>query len=243
MDGNLQSIFSSLEIIWVLYDRVLNWSKEKCLDDNRDIFILSKGQATLALYTILADKGLFEKKDLESFCKFNSKFSMQADYTKFMGGIELSAGSLGHGFPMAVGVALAAKIKKRCSQIYVLAGDGEMNEGTMWEACLLAADKELDNLCLIIDDNDSIGKMVRLNSLAEKLRVFGFEVYDVDGHDVNALEEVLLLKNMSLKPRAIIAHTIRGYGSKSLMEDNSWFHRAPNEEELAHLLKEVENFA
>lgn len=240
-DANLQSIFSSLEIMWTLYHGVLNWSVDLCQDSNRDLFVLSKGQSTLGLHVILEELNLFQWKELKGFCTYNSRFSMQADRTKFQGGIEVSAGSLGHGYPMAVGIAMANKIKKLPSKVYVLAGDGEMNEGTMWEACLLAAHKKLDNLCLIIDNNDSIGKMVTMEPLPEKLESFGFQTFEVNGHNIDELNQVLK-QSCQDKPTAIIAQTQRGYGSKTLMEHNEWFHKAPSEEELQMLLREVDDF-
>lgn len=243
-DGNLQSCFSSLEILYALYHGVMNWSPETAKSPERDYFILSKGQSSLALSAVLEEKGLFREDELNTFCKFGSRFSMQLDRTKFSeGGIENSAGSLGHGFPMAVGLANALRIKGGKNRVYVLAGDGEMNEGTMWEACAFAGGHKLDNLTLIIDDNDSIGRMLDLSPLKAKLEAFGFSVSEADGHDVEQLKNVLNeYKNVVGKPQAVIAHTVRGYGSKTLMSDNSWFHRSPNDEELEMLKKEVEVF-
>ena len=244
-DGNLQSCFSSVEIIYVLYNGVMNWGKDIAVSDERDYFILSKGQSSLALSAVLEDKGLFVADEVNTFCRFGSRFSMQLDRTKFPeGGIENSAGSLGHGFPMAVGLAYACKIKKIAdNHVYVLAGDGEMNEGSMWEACAFAGGHRLENITLIIDDNDSIGKMLDLSPLRDKLSSFGFSVFEADGHNVDDLKSTFgRCKGISEKPQAVIAHTIRGYGSRTLMSDNSWFHRAPNNEELEMLKKEVETF-
>lgn len=243
-DANLQSCFSSIEILYALYHGVMNWTPEDAKSPERDYFILSKGQSSLALSAVLEEKGLFEREELNTFCEFGSRFSMQLDRTKFSeGGIENSAGSLGHGFPMAVGLANATRIKGGRNRIYVLAGDGEMNEGTMWEACAFAGGHKLDNLTLIIDDNESIGRMLDLSPLKDKLEAFGFSVSEVDGHDVVKLKNVLSeCKNTVGKPQAVIAHTIRGYGSKTLMSDNSWFHRSPDDEELEMLKKEVDDF-
>ena len=246
-DGNLQSVFSSMEIIWTLYNRVMNWSKEIARSPERDYFILSKGQSTMALTAVLAQKGLFPTEELMTFGQLKSRFSMQADRTKLPeGGIENSAGSLGHGFPMATGMALAHKIRGMDNRFYVLAGDGEMNEGTMWEAALLASSKKLDNLCLIVDDNDSIGRMIDMGSLADKLRAFGFAVDACDGHDVYALtDKIQLLKEISERekvPSCLIAKTQRGYGSRTLMTDRSWFHRYPKDDELEILSAEVDAF-
>lgn len=243
-DGNLQSCFSSVEILYALYHGVMNWSPETAKSPERDFFILSKGQSSLALSAILEERGLFSADEVNTFCSFGSRFSMQLDRTKFPeGGIENSAGSLGHGFPMAVGLAAACRIKGAGNRVYVLAGDGEMNEGTMWEACAFAGAHKLDNITLVVDDNDSIGRMLNLSPLRGKLEAFGFTAFETDGHDVEALTDVLnSCRNVTGRPQAVIARTVRGYGSETLMGDNSWFHRSPNQEELEQLKKEVEAF-
>lgn len=243
-DGNLQSVFSCLDIVWTLYDKIMNWSPENALDDDRDFFIISKGQATLALFPVLIEKGFFAFEEVVSeIGQFNSRFCIQTDITKFKGGIENNAGSLGHGFPFATGIAYANKIKQSPSQVYALAGDGEFCEGTMWESCIFAASKKLDNLCVIIDDNDSVGAMVDMGSLFDKLFAFGFEVYEVDGHDMTLLEETFkAARKKNGKPKAVIAKTVRGFGSKTLTDHDVWFHKAPNVEELSMLIREVEEF-
>ena len=244
-DGNLQSVFSCLDIVWTLYDRIMNWDAKNPTDKDRDIFIISKGQATLALYPVLIRKGLFKKEEVEeNIGKFDSRYCIQTDLTKFQGGIENNAGSLGHGLPFAVGIAYANKIKKSPSCVYALCGDGEFCEGTMWESCIFAAGKHLDNLCLIIDDNDSVGAMIDLGNMKERLLSFGFDVAEVDGHNMKELENTFLnMRDMKNgKPKAVIAKTVRGYGSKTMTENDIWFHKAPNEEELSILTGEVDAF-
>lgn len=250
-DANLQSAFSAMEVLWVLYDRVMHGvtgtgeelARQRYLMNaaDGDVFILSKGQSTLAMFAVLERKGILAAEELDNFCQYDSRCSMQADRTKFHGEIVSSAGSLGHGFPMAVGLAMAKKIKQEQGTVYVLAGDGEMNEGTMWESCILADTHRLDNLCLIIDDNHSSQTMVRLDNLVSKLEAFGFHTDTCNGHDLGALTRALRKKCRGT-PRAVIAETVRGYGSKTLMNDNSWFHRAPNETELQDLVREVWEF-
>lgn len=241
-DGNLQSAFSCVDILWVLYSRIMNWSASEPLADDRDIFIISKGQATLALFPILCRLGLFTMEDVASqIGKFDSRFCNQVDVTKFNGGIENSAGSLGHGLPFATGIAMANKIKGIESTVYVLCGDGEFTEGTMWESCILAGTHKLDNLCVIIDDNASVSAMVNMGSMKRKLEAFDFDVYEVDGHNTAALESVFRYTR-HCKPVAIIAHTIRGYGSKTMTDKDIWFHKAPNDEELEMLSREVDEF-
>lgn len=244
-DGNLQSAFSCVDIIWVLYDRIMNWSVEEALNEERDFCIISKGQATLALYAVLIEKKMFPMDIIaKEIGKFDSKYCIQADLTKFHGGIENSAGSLGHGLPFAVGIAYANKVKKMNSNVYVLCGDGEFCEGTMWESCIFASAKKLDNICIIIDDNNSVGKMVSLGNLKKKFEAFEFDVREVDGHDINKLEstlnEIMKLKNGN--PKLIIAHTIRGYGSETMTKFDVWFHKAPNRNELEQLEREIDKF-
>lgn len=242
-DGNLQSVFSCLEIIWVLYDKIMNWSRKKANDENRDYFIISKGQATLALYSVLIEKGFFDFKDVaNNIGKFDSRYCIQTDLTKFEGGIENNAGSLGHGLPFGAGTAYAKKIKNLKSNIFVLCGDGEFMEGTMWEACLFASSNKLDNLFVIIDDNNSAGSMVNMFDMKQKLEAFNFDVRKVDGHNELELEKVFyelkLLKNG--KPKAVIAKTIRGFGSETMMKNDIWFHKSPDKFELEQLTREVE---
>lgn len=242
-DGNLQSAFSCMETVWVLYDRIMNWAPQMAADENRDRFIISKGQATLALYAVLIDKGMFSWEDMEHMGEFDSRFCIQADRTKFPeGGIENAAGSLGHGLPFAAGLALAAKLKGNGANIYVLTGDGEFCEGTMWETCLFASAKKLDNLYVVIDDNHSAGAMIEMGSLSDKLTGFGFDVAQTDGHDVNALEQVFSSFEKNGKPKAVIADTLRGYGSRTLTNEDVWFHKAPNKDELDMLCREVQEF-
>ena len=242
-DGNLQSAFSCMEIIWSLYNGVMNWSPERALNENRDYFIVSKGQATLALYAVLIEKGMFARHKFADMGTFESRYCIQVDPTKFPeGGVENAAGSLGHGLPFGVGLAMSAKIQRRASKVYVLVGDGEFCEGTMWESCLFAAGKKLDNLCVVIDDNHSVGAMIDMGDMKLKLESFGFDVFRVDGHEVDNLTETFLRLSDNGRPKAVIASTERGYGSKTLTEQDVWFHKAPNAEELKMLCEEVDGF-
>ena len=239
-DANLQSVFSSIEIMQTLYDRVLHVTPATVDDPNRDRFVLSKGQSTMGLLAILAQKGFLPLEELFTACQYESRISMQADRTK-LPGVEISAGSLGHGFPIAAGIAWGNKMQGSKGRVFVLAGDGEMNEGTMWEAALFAGSEKLDNLTLIIDDNESIGQMLHMGDLSEKLRCFGFATDVVNGHDENAIEEAIVQPHKG-RPLVVIAKTKRGYGSTTMMTDPQWFHRAPSDEELEMLICEVERF-
>lgn len=242
-DGNLQSAFSCMEIVWSLYNGVMNWSPERATEEDRDYFVISKGQATLALYAVLIEKGMFARADFEDMGSFHSRYCIQTDPTKFPeGGIENAAGSLGHGLPFAVGLAMSVKIKKQPSIVYVLTGDGEFCEGTMWESCLFAAGKKLDNLCVIIDDNHSAKAMIDMGDMKRKLEGFGFDVFEVNGHNEDILAKTLSNMPQNGRPKAVIADTVRGYGSKTLTEEEIWFHKAPNAEELEMLCREVDDF-
>ena len=242
-DGNLQSCFSSLELIWACYDRLMNWSVEKALDENRDYFVCSKGQSTLALFVVLVQKGFLKYDELTHFAKFDSRISMQADRTKFNGGIEISAGSLGHGFPEAVGIALSKKIRKLDGKVFVLVGDGELNEGTMWEGMAFAFAHRLDNLIMLVDNNKSLNKLLDFGSFENKIKAFGFEVCNADGHNINDIIRAYDSLIDSKLPKAIIADTYRGYGSKTLMTLREWFHKSPKDQtELDSLKKEIDTF-
>jgi transketolase len=233
-DGNLQSAFSCMDIIWGLYNKHVKWEPD---NKNRNIFVISKGQATLALYAVLIQKGILSEEVFQTIGQFNSPFSNQIDITKVRG-FENAAGSLGHGLPIAVGMAIANQIQKIGSTVYVLVGDGEFMEGTMWEACMLAGSHKLRNLHIIIDDNCSITSMVDIGSMQEKLGSFGFYVQHVDGHNAKDMEKAFACKTE--KPIATIAHTIRGFGSALLQSDPIWFHKAPDTAELQQLIKEIQ---
>lgn len=230
-DGNLQSIFSSLPILWILYDQILK---------PEDSFVLSKGQSNLGLMVVLAHKNIISFDELETFCQFDSRISMQVDRTKFNGEIKVSSGSLGHGLPIATGIALAKKIKNESGKVYCLCGDGEFNEGTMWESVIFASSKKLNNLCVIIDNNKSLNKMINIGNLEDKISVFGFNKASYDYNNLHTLPHDLKAK--STRPILININTIRGYGCKTFVEDNSWFHRHPNENEVERLIDEVEEF-
>lgn len=226
--GHLASAFSILNILWVLYNRVLK---------KKDYFILSKGHGCMSLYVVLAEKGVFDKTWLNDFAKFNSKLGGHPDSRK-VPGVEASTGSLGHGLPMAVGMALGLKIIKSKKRVYCLIGDGEANEGSIWEAMMLGAEHQLDNLCCIIDNNHSTDRALKLGDLKNKLISFGWEVIEIDGHDHEAIFQALSLKSQD-RPRAIIARTIKGYGVKQMENNPAWHHRVPTKPEVKLMLEEL----
>ncbi|MEI6278417.1 MAG: transketolase [Verrucomicrobiae bacterium] len=235
-EGHIASAYSILDILWVLYSSVLQVYPSVPKHGNRDRFILSKGHGSLALYAVLAEKGFFPAKDLERFSTFESNLGGHPDCNK-VPGVETSTGSLGHGFPMAVGMAMGLKIKNSTSRVYCLIGDGEANEGSIWEAALLARHHKLDNLCCIIDFNHSTDRALDLGDVAAKFRAFGFETTTIDGHDHVAILESLNIESNS--PRAIVARTIKGHGCQVMENNPAWHHRSPGLDELKVILDQL----
>lgn len=226
--GHIPSAFSILDIVWALYNDIL-------LKD--DVFVLSKGHGCLALYAVLAEKGLITYDQLMSFAHHGSILGGHPDRNK-VPGVVASTGSLGHGLPMACGVALAKKIKKEFGRVYVLVGDGELNEGSCWESLLIADQHGLDNLTIIVDYNKSNKASIDLSDLGDKFRSFGIQTHScLDGHDADQL--ITCLKYTLGGPHAVIAHTMKGNGCERMQLDNSWHHRAPNDQELVEILEEI----
>lgn len=229
--GHIGSSMSLVEIMRVLFDSYLHFKSSDAKWPDRDRLILSKGHGCLALYAILADKGFFDPEELDSFCKFDSRLGGHPELGK-LPGVEASTGALGHGLPMAVGMALAAKIKKQGHRIVVIMGDGEINEGTVWEAAMSASKHQLNNLIAMIDYNklQSYGPtkdVLDLEPLVDKWKAFGFEVIEVDGHNIKALENLLArLPINTLKPTAVICHTIKGKGIPFAEGKAEWHHKS-----------------
>lgn len=182
------SAYSTLEVLWVLYDRILKYDPTHPRREDRDRFIMSKGHGPLALYAILVQKGFFPATELSRFLQYDGFLGGHPDRNR-VPGVEASTGSLGHGFPMAVGVALGVKAKNLPSRVYVLVGDGESNEGSVWESALLAGNLCLSNLTAILMDNRSSTR--NLGDISAKFRAFGWEVQAVDGRDETAIERAL----------------------------------------------------
>jgi transketolase len=182
------SAYSTLEVLWVLYDRILRYDPSNPQSPDRDRFILSKGHGPLVLYAILAQKGFFPTRELERFLEWEGILGGHPDRNR-VPGVEASTGSLGHGFPMAVGVALALKAKGIDRRVYVLIGDGEANEGSVWEAVLLAGDLGLSNLTAILIDNRSSSR--DLGDIPVKFRTFGWQAEIVDGRNRDAIANAL----------------------------------------------------
>lgn len=229
--GHMGSAMSLVEILRVLYDKIAKTYPKKPLHKNRDRIILSKGHGCLALYSILADKKFIKLKILKSSSKFNSILGGHPEFKK-VPGVEASTGALGHGFPIAVGAALAAKIKKKNTKIYVIMGDGEINEGSVWETAMIASKHRLSNLKVIIDYNkiQSYGfvkEVLDLEPLKEKWKSFGFEVSEVNGHDTKQLYMNFLKfkSKKDNKPSITICHTVKGKGFYFAENNPKWHHK------------------
>jgi len=228
---HIGSSMSLVEILRVLYDSYLRFQPTNPNWPGRDRFILSKGHGCLALYAILADKGFFEQKELLGFCRPMSRFGGHPERGKAPG-VEASTGALGHGLPMGVGMAIAARIRNQAYRVVVVVGDGEINEGSVWEAALSASKHRLSNLTVLVDYNklQSYGptkEVLDLEPLADKWLSFGFVVAEVDGHDIAALEA--LLQRLPLdenKPTAIICHTVKGKGIPFAEGKAEWHHKS-----------------
>ena len=229
--GHIGPALSLVEILRVLYDSFLKVDPMDSNSIDRDRFILSKGHGCLALYSILADKGFFPKKELDNFCKPTSLLGGHPERNK-VAGVEASTGALGHGMPMGVGMALAARIRKKDYRVVVVMGDGEINEGSVWEAAMSASKHNLSNLTIFIDHNklQSYGptsEVLDMSPLTDKWKSFGFEVEEVDGHDVKALEKIVKrLPFNNSKPTAVICHTIKGKGFHFAEGQPGWHHKS-----------------
>ena len=235
--GHIPTCFSVLEILYAIYNSIKHDPKNPSWED-RDIFILSKGHASLAHYCVLAKFGYFDIDKVNSFGAFMSDFGCHADRLK-VPGIEVSSGSLGHGIGIAVGMALAFKIQKKDRGVFVLIGDGEANEGSVWEAVMVAANSGLHNLTIIYDNNMSEVRGLQIYNPEERFTAFGCDSVEVNGQDVDSLKAEIAKR--SDRVRAIIAHTKKGFGCKTLTEHHyEWHRKSPNDAELRQLIEEID---
>ena len=242
--GHPGGSLSSADILATLYFGELNIDPKNPKMADRDKFVLSKGHAVPALYAALGERGFYEVNEMMTLRQVGSKFQGHPNMSK-VPGIEMSTGSLGQGFSAAVGMAIAGKIDKNPGRVYVLTGDGELQEGIVWEAAMQAAHRKLDNLVAIVDLNglQIDGKVSDVKCVCpvdEKVRSFGWNVINVDGHNFEELTTAFdEAKKCGGVPTAIIAHTHKGKGV-SFMEDNAgWHGKAPSDEELAAAIKEL----
>ena len=242
---HLGSFFSAIDLLTVLYFRNLKINLKKLKDHNRDRFILSKGHAGLAFYSVLAKRGFFSEKELiNNYGRDGGKLGVHPDKDA-LSGIEVTTGSLGHGLSIGAGLALAAKIDKLTYRTFVMLGDGECNEGSIWEAIMFSSQHKLDNLVVILDYNHLQGfgrteEVINLSPMADKWQVFGWQVKQIDGHNfkeiISAFDAIPFKKN---KPSVIIANTIKGKGISFLEDKLESHYKKINKEELEIALKEL----
>jgi transketolase len=243
--GHIGGEFSVIDILVTLYLHALNTSPEQLGDPERDRFILSKGHAAAALYTTLAVAGFLPPDELSTFMQPQSALNGHPARTK-IAAVEASTGPLGHGLPIAVGTAFAGKLDSSARRTFVVVGDGELQEGSNWEALMTAGNHQLSHLCVIVDRNRlqqgaRVDQTNDLEPLGDKLAAFGMEVVDVDGHDHGALLDVFAdVPAPSGRPTAVIAHTMKGHPISFMSDNVAWHHKVPSPDELTQALAELE---
>lgn len=237
-DGHIPSAFSIVDLLEVLYRDFLKVDARNPDWPERDYFILSKGHGCVALYAVLEKYGFITREDTERFCRPGGILGEHPDCTK-VPGVEASTGSLGHGLPFAVGIALGLRIRQMANRVYVLVGDGECNEGTIWESALVAAKLQLGNLCCIVDNNGSAAQILPVDPLKAKWEAFGWETYEIDGHAEQEIVRALGQLTFGLvgRPKLIVANTVKGKGVPLLEGHGTWHHRIPNAEEFASIME------
>jgi len=242
--SHLGSSLSAVDILTVLYFKILKIDPKNPLDENRDRFILSKGHAAAALYAALAERGFFPKEILDGYCRDGGKLPGHST-RGCVPGVEVSTGSLGHGLPMGAGMAIAAKNDGKNYRIFILMSDGECEEGSVWEAALFASHHQLDNLIGIIDYNklQAFGRtneILNLEPLKKKWESFGWSVKEIDGHDFSQIEENLSqIPFEKGKPSLLICHTIKGKGVSFIEDKLEWHYKNLTKEEYDMALKEL----
>ena len=243
--AHLGSSLSCVDILVALYWQHLNCTPATVDDPNRDRFILSKGHAATALYAVLAKRGFFPEKEMVNYSQPGSRLP-EHPVRNCVPGVEATTGSLGHGLSLALGLAVAARLQRRSSRVYCLLSDGECNEGSVWEAALLAPAQRLDNLCLIVDFNkwQATGRsreVTQLEPLEQKFAAFGWAVHRVDGHSSADLVACLCRsKREDGRPTAIVADTVKGKGVSFMEDDNNWHYRVPTAAEVAEARRELD---
>ncbi len=241
--GHTAGSLSCVDILNVLYNRIMNVSPENFRESDRDRYIQSKGHSVEALFVVLSDRGFFPESDLDTFSKFQSHYVGHP--TRKVNGIEHNTGALGHGLSVSAGIALAGKMDGADYNVYTLLGDGELAEGSNWEAFMTASHYNLDNLLAIVDYNKlqitgPVQEVYNLEPFRDRMESFGWEVREVDGHNLAEMEKVFSrIPFNKEKPNLVIAHTIKGKGV-SFMEDNyKWHHKVPNDKEYDQALNEL----
>lgn len=237
-DGHIPSAYSIVDLVAILYREQLRVDPTQPESPERDYFILSKGHGCVAYYTVLEREGFITREDLATFCTKHGILGEHPDSTKIPG-VEASTGSLGHGFPFAVGIALALRISgKTGPRVWTLVGDGECHEGTVWEAAQVARNLELGNLCVLVDWNGSAATLMPVDDLPGKWRAFGWNVIEIDGHNGDEIRDAYASIEFEATgvPTAIVARTVKGKGVPMLEGHGVWHHRVPTEEELETIM-------
>ena len=243
--GHPGGSLSAADIMTYLYFKEMNIDPANPKDPNRDRFVLSKGHIAPALYSTLSHRGYFPTSDLTTLRHTGSYLQGHPDM-KHIPGVDMSSGSLGQGLSVAVGMALAAKLDGKDYRVFAMCGDGEIEEGQIWEAAMFAGFKKLDNLTVIVDNNNlqidgSIDEVCSPYPIPEKFEAFGFNVISIDGHDFDAIEDAFAkAKATTGKPTAIIAKTVKGKGVSFMENQCGWHGKAPNDEEFETALKDLE---
>ncbi|MFS0880576.1 transketolase [Metabacillus niabensis] len=241
--GHTGGSLSNTDILTVLYYKIMNIDPNNPNWDERDRYVQSKGHSVESLWAILADKGFFPKEELKTFSQFGSRLIGHPNNK--VPGVEMNTGALGHGLPISVGMALAAKMDGKSYKVYTLMGDGELAEGSVWEGAMAAAQYKLDNLIAIIDRNKlqitgSTEDVMALEPLPDKWRSFGWEVIEVDGHDIEQLVEVFShTPSVEGKPTMVIANTVKGKGISFAENVGAWHHHVPTKEEYDLAMEEL----
>lgn len=244
--GHPGGSLSIADILTVLYFNQMNIDETKPQDKSRDRLVLSKGHCAPALYSTLAERGFFEKEQLKTLRNINGNLQGHPDMNKIPG-VDMTTGSLGQGLSVANGMAMASKMGGEGIRVYCICGDGEIEEGQIWEAAMSSSHYKLDNLCLIVDNNNlqidgNVDKVMNIYPIDEKLKSFGFEVVTVDGHNIQELINAFsYAKKVKGKPTAIIVNTIKGKGVSFMENQAGWHGKAPNDEEYAVAMKELMN--
>lgn len=243
--GHIGGDMSVIDALAVLYQEVMNAGPDRMNDPDRDRFVLSKGHCVEALYAVLADKGFFPIGEvIDTLCAFDSKY-IGHPHNK-LPGIEMCSGSLGHGLPVAVGMALAGKMDRKSYRVYTVMGDGELAEGSVWEGAMSGGHYKLDNLCALIDRNrlqisGSTEDVMTQDDQEARWKSFGWHVIQADGNDLDSLRAAFLeAKETKGKPTVIISNTTKGYGVSFMENQAAWHHKVPTAEELAQAIAELD---
>ena len=243
---HLGSCLSCVELLTALYWQELNINPQSPEAPDRDRFVLSKGHGAPVLFQVLAERGFFPVERLSEFGQPSSVFHEHPPKPGYIPGVEAATGSLGHGLPMALGMAVAQRIQGNLNRCYALLSDGECNEGSIWEAAMFAAGQSVDHLTAIIDYNkwQATGRsqeVMALEPLAAKWEAFGWHAQQIDGHDFEAINKALdTARSETERPSVIVADTIKGKGVTFMEDDNNWHYRTPNTEELQAALSELQ---